>query len=56
MPMDYGQSATLPQQQQLHPSAEYPLPELSGDMGLDSGMMTGQGGDQNQLDWLDTDI
>ena len=56
MQMDYGQSSTLQQQQQLHPGADYPLPELSGDMGLDPLLPPGQNADQDQLEWLDTDI
>ena len=52
--MDYAQAPTL--QQPLHPSNEYSLPELSGDMGLEPLIAPGNGGGQDQLEWLDTDI
>ena len=54
MQMDYGQPPSVPQQMQS-PPADYPLPELSGDIGLDPGMAPGHG-NEDQLEWLDTDI
>ena len=54
MQMDYGQPPSVPQVQP--PPPDFPLPELSGDMGLDPGIAPGHETDQDRLEWLDTDI
>jgi len=55
MQMDYGQPPSVPQHVQA-PPPDFPLPELSGDMGLDPLIAPGHSNEQERLEWLDTDI